>query len=400
MKLSVKVQLKPTPEQKELLYKTAGCARFAYNWAKGISDQYYQDTGEIISESDLRKQFTQLKKELLWLNEVPNDATKQAIRDYCRARNNFFKGRARYPKFKRKSDLKDSFYNDPLKIEIEETRVRLSVIGWIDLCEHGRLPNYKYLSTTGKIVIGNPISNPRITFDGDNWYLSISTEVDKNKIKPIKGKRIGVDLGLKDFAVTCSKERINKKKIKYSYTTYLSNKEDFKKLSKKKKKLDRKISKRNEEYKKKGGESVTKSNNYYKLLKKRRRLTRKMTNIQKDLIFQVVSELVKAKPETIIIEDLNVQGLMKNRHLAKWVSFNMFYEFKRVLTYKCEFHGIELIVADRFYPSTQTCSSCGYRREGHDKLRLSDRLYTCPSCGMEKDRDLNAAKNLCNYRVA
>jgi len=391
MMLAAKVRLKPSPEQSELLYKTVGCARYAYNWAKATSDKYYQDNKETISEGVLRKLFTQHKKEVLWLNEVPSHATAHAITDYCSARSNFFKGLARAPRFKKKLEFRDSFFNDTAKFEIEETRVRLSVIGWIDLCEYGRLPNYKYKTwTKPPEVIGTKISNPRITFDGEYWYVSVAFDVEQPDFELVEGKRIGIDLGLKDFAITCSKEDDD-----YTYVKYPSKKEAFKKWSKKKKRLDRKISKKN---KNKG--ETRKSNNYIKLLKRRRRLSRKMTNIQKDYIFQIVSTLVKSKPEMIIIEDLKVKNLMKNRYLAKWVSFNMFYEFKRVLAYNCEFFKISLTIADTFYPSTQTCSSCGYRKEGDDKLKLSERTYTCPSCGMKKDRDFNAAENLCNYYAA
>jgi len=403
MKLTMKVQLLPTKEQEILLKQTAGSARYAYNWAKSYSDDYYKIYRKTISEGDLRKEFTKLKNQKgnEWLYNIPNDATKQSIRDYCIARSKFFKKQSKEPKWKKKLNYTDSFYNDVQKIEIQSNRVRLSVIGWIKLSENNRLPLYKFLSTEGKII-GDPIYNPRITFNGNKWFISISVDVEKKQVKLIKDKKIGIDLGLKDFAVVCTKTKENKK-IKYNYKKYESKKEEFKKLSKKKKKLDRKISKRNEEYKKlkkKEGESVTKSNNYFKLLKKRRKLSNKMTNIQKDYIHQITSSLVKAKPERIVMEDLNVKGMIKNKHLSKWISFNMFYEFKRILSYKCELYDISLILADRFYPSTQTCSKCGHRRTGNDKLTLSDRIYVCPSCGMKKNRDKNASKNLCNYTVA
>jgi len=402
MKLSIKVQLKLTPEQEKLLYETASATRFAYNWAKVYSDDYYQKHNKTINESDLRKEFTKLKKDpnYNWLNNIPNDATKQAIRNYCKARNDYFKGKAKKPRFKRKKDFKDSFYNDVQKIEITETKVRLSVIGWVDLCEHGRLPNYKFSSSKGKIIIGNPIYNPTISYNGQYWFLSIAIETNIIEQELIKDKRIGIDLGLKDFATVCIKEKKNNKII-YSYKKYKSKKKEFKKLMKKKKKLDRKISKRNEEYKKimKGGKSITKSKNYFKLLKKRRKLSTKITNVQKNYIYKIVSSLVKAKPECIIIEDLNVKGMMKNKYLSKWVSFNMFHEFKRILEYKCILYGIPLIITDRFYPSTQTCSRCNHKLEKEQKLKLSDRKFICPICGYIKDRDENAAKNLCNYIV-
>jgi putative transposase len=401
MKLSIKVQLRPTREQESLLLQTAGSARYAYNWAKVTSDDYYRIHGTTIKEGDLRKEFTQLKKQLgnEWMGNIPNDSFKQAIKDYCNARSRFFKGQAKQPSFKKKLNFKDSFYNDVQKMEVERDRVRLSVIGWIDLCEHGRLPSYKYASKDG-LLIGDKIYNPRITYNGDRWFLSLSVDVGKSDEPLVKHRKIGIDLGLKDFAIVCTKDRKSKKKIGYKYKVYPTKKEQFKVLSKKKVKLDRKISKRNEEYKQqklKGGESVSRSKNYYKLLQRRRKLSHKMSNIQKDYIHQITSLLVKAKPEQIVIEDLNVKGMMKNRHLSKWVGFNMFYEFERILGYKCEMSNISLIKADRFYPSTQTCSECGYRRTGKDKLTLSDRQYICPDCGIVKDRDKNASRNLCNY---
>jgi len=402
MKLTVKVQLKPTPEQEKLLYQTAGSSRFAYNWAKAYSDEYYNIHEKTITEGNLRKEFTKLKKLKgnEWMYNIPNDSFKQAIKDYCIARSNFFKKQSSLPKFKKKLSYSDSFYNDIQKIEIESNRIRLSVIGWIDLCEEDRLLPYKFSTNKGEIICGDPIYNPRITYNGSRWFISISYEIDKFDTILEKGKSIGVDLGLKDFAIVCTRYKKDKKKVGYKYKKYVTKKEDFKKLSSKKKKLDRKVSKRQEEYKKlnkTGGVSVTKSNNYSKLLKKRLKLSNKMSNIQTNYIHQITSSLVKAKPEYIIIEDLNIKGMMKNKHLSKWIGFNQFYKFRTILDYKCELHGIQLIIADRFYPSTQTCSHCGNILTKENKLKLSDREYICPKCDMIMDRDKNAAKNLSKY---
>lgn len=236
--------------------------------------------------------------------------------------------------------------------------------------------------------------NPRITYDGIYWNLSLSYEKESvnNDLNQIS---IGIDLGLKTFASIVVTDNTNNKEIeRYSIK---SNKEKFKKLSKRKRRLDRRISKQLEKYKKskKKGEVIKKSNNYFKLLKKRQILTHKMTNIQKDTIHQLTAKLVKAKPENIVIEDLNVSGMMKNHKLAKWVQFNQFYNFKVILKYKCELNGINLIIADRYFPSSKMCPCCGVIKP---KLSLSERIFICEECGHTEDRDYNAAYNLSCYR--
>jgi putative transposase len=403
MKKGIKVRLLPTKEQEELLKKCIGCSRFAFNWAKDRSDNFYLETGKTIPESDLRKDFTKLKntREYNWLNEVPVDVTKQAIIDFCTARRNFFKGLSERPSFKKKVKIKGGFYNDVEKIFIKDGKVRLSKLGWIEVSKKTKnlLPYYSFNKTKRKFE-GTKIFSPRISYDGYSWSLSISIEVVQEEIDLNENKTIGIDLGLKTFACICIKEKEGRK-VKYKYKKFPSKKKQFKKLEAKRKLFDRKVSKaieRRKKLKKQGAEQEDlPSKNYFKLLRKRRKLSTKISNIQKDYIHQITSFLVKTKPEKIIIEDLNVKGMLRNKHLAKWISFNQFYRFKSTLKYKCEFYGIELVIADRFFPSTQTCSYCDRRLLKEEKLKLSNRTFVCPDCGLEKNRDFNAAKNLCNY---
>ena len=378
---SIKVRLRPNHKQLTRLFQYAGCARFAYNWAIVREQENYSQGNKFLSDCELRREFTQLKKrsEYKWLNGVSNDVTKQAIKEACKAYIIFFKKQSKYPKFKNKKRSKQSFFQDGFKIKFTDTHVKVGgfpmskkrnkqKLNWIKLCEKGRIPtNCKYM-------------NPRFTYDGLYWYVSVSIEVDDELNLP-SNEGIGIDLGLKDLAI-CSDGNTYQNINKTQHT---------KKLEKRRRKLQRSISRKYNMNKK--GERYEKTNNIIKREKELLKLTRRLTNIRRNYLHQTTSEIIKRKPSFICIEDLNVRGMMKNRHLSKAVQQQSFYEFRRQIEYKSAWNNIPVIIANRFFPSSKLCSCCGMIKKD---LKLSDRLYTC-ECGNIIDRDFQASLNLKAY---
>lgn len=369
------------------MFECSGVGRWAYNYALGRIKENYKETGKFLGNRKIRKEIIQLKKteEYSWLKLYSNNIPKQAIKDACNAYIKFFKGQNKFPKFKSKKRTKPSFYIPDDKIKITKTHVKLEkittskkknkqVLNWIKLAEHDYIP-------VGKDI---KYSNPRVTFDGINWWLSVGVEVGDLTLKKENTEPIGIDLGVKDLAIISSGEvykNINKSR-------------EVKRLSKKLKRLQRRANKHYSKLIKKGGESRCKSKNLLKLEYLIRKIYKKLKNIRTNYIHQITTSLVKAKPEYIVIEDLNISGMMKNRHLSKAIQEQKLYEFRRQLEYKCEWYGVELIIVDRFYPSSKTCSYCGNIKKN---LKLSDRTYKCNNCGLEIDRDLNASINLKEY---
>lgn len=378
---SLKVMLIPNNKQRSKMFCYAGAARFAYNWALAREKESFAKDGTFLSDYDLRKEFTTLKHtdEYVWLNSISNNVTKQAIKDATTAYKNFFKGIGKSPRFKTKRKSKPKFYQDVEKIKFTDTHVKFEgfatsrkankqKLNWVRLAEHGRIPtDAKYM-------------NPRVNFDGLNWWISVSVEYNNNKTKT-NADGIGIDLGVKALAI-CSDKNIYQN-INKTDTT--------KRLEKRKRRLQRRVSRKYLMNKEKG--KCCKTNNIVKQEKKLLKVTRRLTNIRNDYLHQTTSEIVNRKPKFICIEDLNVSGMMKNKHLAKAVQQQGFYEFRRQLTYKCEDNGIQLIIADRFYPSSKLCSCCGNIKKD---LKLSDRVYKC-ACGNIIDRDFQAALNLKTY---
>ena len=376
--------LLPNNKQHTKLFQSAGVARWAYNWTLARQQENYKNGGKFISDGELRKELTQIKKtdEFNWLNNYSNNITKQSIKDACLAFQRFFKHQSDFPKFKSKRKSTPSFYVDNCKIEFSENKVKLEkiynyngkpkgnrgVLNWIKLAEKNRIPlNCKYY-------------NPRITFDGINWWVSVGIDYEENIGQPTNDG-IGIDIGIKDLAICSDKntyKNINKTK-------------QIKKLKKKKRRLQRKVSRKY--LKNKKGECYCKTRNIIKCEKEILRLNHRLTNIRHNYLNQVTSEIINRKPKFIVLEDLNIKGMMKNRHLAKAVQEQCFYEFYRQIQYKCLWNNINFITADRFFPSSKLCSVCGNIKKN---LKLSDRVYIC-ECGNVIDRDYQASVNLCNY---
>lgn len=376
-----KIMLHPNNKQKSKLFQFSGAARFAYNWTLEREQENYKKGNKFLSDNDLRKEFTLLKKkeDYKWLNEISNEVTKQAIKDAYDAYIRFFKGKAKYPKFKSRKRSKPSFYQDGIKIQFTNTHVKLAKItssrkrnrqklNWIKLAESNKIPtDCKYY-------------NSRIKFDGLNWWITVGIEIEKST-KINKNEGIGIDLGIKNLAI-CSDGKVYQNINK-------SNK--IKKLEKKKRRLQRSISRKYEKSKK--GGRYCKTSNIVKIEKKLLKVNHRLSNIRHNCLHQATSEIIKREPSFICIEDLNVSGMMKNRYLSKTVQEQCFYEFRRQITYKSEWNNIPVIVADRYFPSSKMCCCCGNIKKD---LKLSDRIYKC-KCGNIIDRDFQAALNLKQY---
>lgn len=380
----------PNNKQQTKLFKYAGASRFAYNWALSKQIENYKQGNKFIQNNELRKEFTQFKKlnEYKWLKSISNDVTKQAIKDCCNAYKRFFKGQTKYPKFKSKKHDNPKFYQDNVKIRFTATHVKLEkinnsngsskgnrgVLNWIKLAEKSKIPfskNIKYM-------------NSRISFDGLNWWVSVGIEKESNSMLP-NNPGIGIDLGIKDLAI-CSDKIIYKNINKTKKVKQLK-----KKLKRQQRQVSRKYNKLKQDKIYKKGERLKKTKNIIKLENKINKIYKRLSGIRHNYLHQTTTEIINRKPMFITIEDLNIQGMMKNRHLSKAIQEQCLYEFRRQLEYKTLWNNIELRIVDRWYPSSKTCHECGYIKKD---LNLSDREWICPDCGSIIDRDYNASLNL------
>ena len=401
MIMAKKVRLIPTEEQEEQLWKSAGTARFVYNWTLDKQIQGMKSTGKLnkIKDNDLRKELTQLKQseEYSWLYDVSNNAAKQAVKDVCLALDRFhseskkrgYKYRAKaiksgkeldftdfedFPRFKSKKKAKTSFYHDTEKLKVYNDCVHLEKVGKVTLAEHDR------------IATGQKYTNPRITHDGKYWYISVGVEIEIEKPE-LTGETIGIDLGIKELATISSFDKPIENINKTAEVRRLK-----KKLKRKQKQISKKYDKN--KIKTERAYKFTKTKNIEKLEKETRLINRRLANIRLNHIHQATTKIVKTKPSRIVVEDLNVRGMMKNRHLSKAIAEQGFGMFVVILTYKCQLSGIDLVEADRFYPSSKKCSCCG---EIKRDLKLKDRIFVCPKCSFTLDRDKNASINLAEY---
>lgn len=387
----MKIALVLTDEQEQQMWKSVGVARWSYNYAITKDKEHYLNSLEdenlpkTLSEGAIRKELTVLKNTTHpWLKEVGSNVIKQAVKDWDEARKRFFKGLGNTPKYKSKATSKPSFY-------VNYERLRRVNGGF----KGERLGFVRTSQPLPKIPKGSHYKNPRISFDGKYWYLSFSYEVPTISVE-LTDLVIGVDLGLKTLATLSTGEfveNINKSR---------RVKQLEKQLRREQRHLARQLQANTKGYlKTENGSrkpiyerSLDLCSNIQVTKRKINLLYRKLSSIRLNHIHQTTSHLVKQLPKGIVIEDLNVKGMMKNKHLSKHIQDSMFYEFRRQLEYKCSQYGIELVVAERFYPSSKTCSYCGSIKSD---LKLKDRVYKCDSCGLEKDRDLNAAENLAYY---
>ena len=377
-----KTEINPTQEQKSKINQTIGVCRFIYNFYLAHNKEIYEQKKRFVSGMDFSKwlnnEYLPNNPEYQWIKSVSSKAVKQAIMNGEKAFKRFFKGESKFPRFKKKKrqDVKCYFpKNNNTDWMVERHRIKIPTIGFMRLKEKGYIP------------VNGIIKSGTVSIQARRYFVSVL--VDMPEIKNTNAnytEGIGIDLGIKDLAKVSNKKtfkNINK-----------SNK--VKKLEKKLKREQRRLSRKYEFKKKRGEKTATYSANIAKQVKKVQAVHMKLTNIRKNYTNQVVNEIVKIKPSHITIEDLNVRGMMKNRHLAKAVGQQNFYYFRQKLGQKCKLNNIELRIVDRFYPSSKICSCCGNINKN---LKLSDRTYICLKCGLVIDRDLNASINLANAKI-
>ena len=378
---SYKVRLEPNKQQEKQMFFQAGCARHVYNWTLAFQKERYEDENipkkeKFIPSKGLSKYFTAYKKQEgnEWLKNCDSMVLVSAYTDACTAFKNFFrevkKGNAKsYPRFKSKNKTTPAFAPNYKAIKISENQVKLPKIGIVKLSRKNYIP------------IVNKYSNPRVTYDGLNWYISVGVEQEDYKPE-LNPTVLGVDLGVKDLAIVSDG------------TVYknINKTAEMKKLEKRLKRLQRQVSKKYDMNK--DGKVYHKTNNIIKLEKQILKLQHRIRDIRNNYRHTMTHQLVEKKPQKIVIEDLNVKGMMKNKHLSDAIGKQGFFEIQRQLQYKTQEYGIELVMADRWYPSSKTCSRCGNVKQD---LKLKDRVYICSKCGLEIDRDLNAAINLSQY---
>ena len=371
---SFRTEINPTAEQKIKINKAIGTCRYVYNFYLSHNKALH-DKGEKFMTGKsfsvwLNNEYIPNNPDKAWIKEVSSKSLKKSIEDGCTAFTRFFKGQSGFPKFKKKgkSDVKMYFVkNNPKDCRCERHRVNIPTLGWVRIKEKGYIPTTKD---------GWKIKSGTVSMKAGRYYISVLAEVPDVKIISHGNSGIGIDLGVKELAVV-SDGKIYKN---------INKSARVKKLEKKLRREQRCLSRKYENLKK--GESTQKNIQKQKL--KVQRLHHRINNIRTDYINKVIAEIVKTKPSYIVIEDLNVKGMMKNRHLSKAVASQKLYEFRIKLKSKCDDNGIELRVVDRWYPSSKLCHRCGCIKKD---LKLSDRIYRC-GCGYIEDRDFNAALNL------
>jgi len=357
-----KTELDPNNAQRTMFLRCAGAARFVYNWALADRKERWEQNGQSTNLYEQKRRFNAMKSEQWpWLYEVPYTVQESAFANLDRAFQNFFRRvkvgkKPGYPKFKSRKHGIGSFTLRGC-IHVEADRIKLPRIGWVRLKEHGYLPSemtVKLLSVT-------------ISERAGRWYASVQLEQEQPESVPGRGV-IGVDLGISYLAV-CSDG------------TVFDNPKALVQADRKLARLQRELSRRT-----KG------SQNWHKTKAKIARCYARVAAIRRHTLHQISHYItVKAKPETIVIEDLNVSGMLQNHRLAQAMSDAALAELRRQIEYKADWHGIEVIIAGRFWPSSKICSQCGCVK---DNLTLADRVFTCDDCGFVIDRDLNAALNL------
>ena len=381
---SFKTEINPTEEQKVKIRKTIGTCRFIYNFYLAHNKELYESGKKFMSSSQFRvwlnNEFLPSHLEYSWIKEAYSKSVTQAVNNGQTAFENFFNHKSAFPKFKKKgrSDVKMYFVrNNPKDCRCERHRIKIPSLGWVRIKEKGYIPTTKD---------GYVIKSGHVSIKADRYYVSVLVEIPDKRIASNSSEGIGIDLGLKDFAIVS-----NGKTYKN-----INKSAKLRKLEKKLIREQRSLSRKYENLKKGG---PTQKRNIQKQRLKIQKLHHRIDNIRTDYINKIIAEIVKTKPSYIAIEDLNVSGMMKNRHLSKAVASQKFYEFRSKLEAKCKENGIELRVVDRWFPSSKTCHCCKSIKKD---LNLSDRIFRC-DCGYIEDRDFNAALNLrdaTTYEVA
>ena len=386
---SYKTEINPTLEQIQKINKTIGTCRFIYNFYLAHNKELHDKGEKFLSGKSfsvwLNNEYLPNNPEYQWMKEVSSKSVKKSIENGCIAFTRFFKGQSSFPRFKKKgkSDVKMYFVkNNPKDCFCERHRINIPTLGWVKLKEKGYIPVTKQ---------GYVIKSGTVSCKAGRYYVSVLVDIPDIEKPQLKDFGLGIDLGIKEFAVISNgiiKKNINK-------TAKIKKLE--KQLKREQRCLSRKYEDRKKRNKKMKGEATRQ--NIQKQVLKVQKLHHRIDCIRTDYINKTIAEIVKTKPSYIVIEDLNVTGMMKNRHLSKAVSSQKFYEFRTKLEAKCKEIGIELRIVDRWYPSSKLCHKCGCIKKN---LKLSDRKYIC-ECGYRADRDYNASLNLRDaktYKVA
>lgn len=378
-----KTEINPTVEQKIKIDKTIGTCRYVYNFYLSHNKALYDEGKKFMTGKSfsvwLNREYIPNHPDKAWIKEVYSKAVKKSIENGCTAFIRFFKHQSAFPKFKKKgkSDVRMYFVkNNPKDCYCERHRIKIPTLGWVRLKEKGYIPTTKD---------GWKIKSGTVSIKAGRYYVSVLVEMPNIQITKNNNEGIGIDLGLKDFAIVSNGKTY--KNINKSVRV--------RRLEKQLRREQRRLSRKYENLKK--GESTQKNIQKQKL--KVQRLYHKIDSIRTDYINKTIAEIVKTKPSYIAIEDLNVSGMMKNRHLSKAVASQKFYEFRTKLKAKCDDNGIGLRIVNRWYPSSKMCHCCGSIKKD---LKLSDRIYRC-SCGYMEDRDFNSSLNLrdaVTYEVA
>lgn len=373
---SFKTEINPSKEQITKINKTIGTCRYIYNFYIAHNKELYDKGERFMSGKSfsvwLNNEYIPNNPDKLWIKEVSSKSVKKSIENGYTAFTRFFKHQSAFPKFKKKSksDVKMYFVkNNPKDCGCERHRINIPTLGWVRIKEKGYIPTTKD---------GWKIKSGTVSIKAGRYYVSVLVEVSDTKIANNCNEGIGIDLGIKDLAIVSNGK-------KYKNINKLAR---LKKLEKQLRREQRCFSRKYENLKK--GESTQKNIQKQKL--KVQKLYHRISNIRTDYINKTIAEIVKTKPSYITIENLNIRGMMKNRHLSKAVASQKFYEFRTKLKTKCNCNanGIELRIVDRWFPSSKLCHCCGSIKKD---LKLSDRIYKC-ECGYVEDRDFNASLNL------
>lgn len=384
MQKSFKTEINPTDEQKLKIRRTIGTCRYVYNFYLDQNRKRYEKGEKFMSGKSfsvwLNNEYLPQNPEYAWIKEVSSKSVKRSLENACTAFSRFFKGQSHFPRYKKKNKSNVKMYfvkNNRTDCFCERHRVNIPTLGWVRIKEKGYLPTTKD---------GYVIKSGTVSMRAGRYYVSVLVEVPDPPKEENRNEGIGIDLGIKSFAVLSDGtvyQNINKSA-------------KIKKLEKQLRREQRSLSRKYENLKK--GVSTQRANIQKQKLKVQK-LHHKIDNIRTDYINKTIAEIVKTKPSYITIEDLNVSEMMKNKHLSRAVASQKFYEFRIKLKAKSKENGIELRVADRWYPSSKICHCCGTIKKD---LKLSDRTFRC-HCGYVEDRDFNAALNLRDvktYKIA